>query len=531
MRSNLWFLVPCLLSACHPSAVKVEGEVFRYNEATGIQSLDPIHSRDQASNWANAQLYSTLVRTDSLLNIEGDLATSWATSQDGLTMSFTLRHDAYFHDAPCFPNALGRAVTAEDLVYSLNRVRDPLSGSSGTWVLSPVDSIWAPREDSLVITLHYPDQTRLGRLAMPYCSAVPHEAVESSDNFGETPVGSGPFYLKAWHRGEKMVMRKHVRYHLVDDQGVRLPYLEAVSIRFIPDRQTAFLEMVKGDLDFLTGLDPSYKDQLLDLEGNLAARWEGEMTLEKAPFLNTEYLGIQMDPCTPDFLCNASVRRALNIAIDRESMIQHLKNGVGAPGNRGVIPKGMPGFVEQDRPLPYAPEYAQELLKEALGEDLSQLDPIVISTTASYRDLCSYIQSAWIDLGLKVELEVLPSATFREEKAQGQLAVYRASWIADYPDPENYLMLFESSQHAPAGPNAAHVSDIVIDGFLDVSRTLRGDARLDLLQEADHRIRQQDYIVPLMYDESVRVLRQGWLGLPPHPMNALDLRRVRRVRD
>lgn len=530
MRSNLWFLVPLLISACQSDQVQVEGDVFRYNEATGIQSLDPIHSRDQASNWANAQLYSTLVRTDSLLNIEGDLATSWGISEDGLTLSFTLRQDAYFHHASCFPNGQGRRVTAEDLVYSLNRLRNPLTGSSGTWVLGPMDSVWAPRPDSLVMTLHYPDQTMLGRLAMPYCSAVPREAVESVDNFGEHPVGSGPFHLKAWYRGEKLVMRRHTRYHVIDDQGVRLPYLEAVSIRFIPDRQTAFLEMVKGDLDFLTGLDPSYKDQLLDRQGQLATRWQGDLVLRKAPFLNTEYLGIQMDPCTPAYLCDARVRKALNLAIDRERMIRHLKNNVGQPGDRGLIPRGMPGFDEEGASMAYDPVAAKQMLEEVLG-DMTDLDPIVVSTTASYRDLCSYIQSEWNNLGLKVEIEVLPSATFREEKAQGQLAVYRASWIADYPDPANYMMLVESSQHAPAGPNAGHVSDPVIDELMASARGMTGEARIGKIASADLRLRQEHYIIPLMYDESVRVLREGWQGLPPHPMNALDLRRVRRVRD
>jgi peptide/nickel transport system substrate-binding protein len=157
------------------------------------------------------------------------------------------------------------------------------------------------------------------------------------------------------------------------------------------------------------------------------------------------------------------------------------------------------------------------------------LAPILLSTTASYRDLCEYVQSAWTQLGLTVKVEVLPSATFREAKAEGRLAMYRASWIADYADPQNYMMLFDSRQWGPKGPNAAHVNDPLLDTYLDQAAGMQGQERLAVFEAMDAQIQSQALIIPLIYDESLRLLDKSWIGLPPHPMNALDLRRVRQV--
>ena len=147
--------------------------VFRYNEASGVQSLDPAFSRNQASNWINAQLYSTLVRSDSSLVLHGDLAKDWAISDDGLQLQFSLRQDARFHNDTCFAGGQGRAVTAYDVAFSLNRLMAPATGSSGAWVMAPVAHIQVLDLDSLILHLNRPDPTMMGRLSMPYCGILP----------------------------------------------------------------------------------------------------------------------------------------------------------------------------------------------------------------------------------------------------------------------------------------------------------------------------------------------------------------------
>lgn len=518
--------------SCSPSeSDNEEGLLFRYNEASGISSLDPAFARDQAHNWVIRQLYSTLFETDSTGQLRGLLAESWAMSPDGRTGGLRLRPGFVAHEDPCFGGER-HAMNAADVVASLRRLTDPATASPGAWLLEGVDSVWVAATDSVVFVLHAADPALWSKLSVPYTAVVPEAALSAyGANLSEHPVGSGPFRLKAWQRGQKLVLRRHPRYAERDEAGRQLPYLEAVSIRFTPDRQSAFMAFVQGELDFLTGVDPSYKDQWLDPDGQLKAQWRGRFIQRTAPFLNTEYLVLRFGPSDPDYLADVRVRRALNWAVDREGIIRYLKNGLGIPAHGGLLPAGMPGYrpaSEWATPWTYRPDSARILLTQAglldaQGKAKPGIKPLVLSTTASYRDIAEFLQSAWTDLGLPVEVQVLPSATFREDKANGRLGLYRASWIADYPDPSNYLMLYG----APGGPNVSGYPGI--SGFHQFTAEPDPQRRANLAAQLDAQLHQDAALIPLFYDVSLRAWPKEWIGPPSHPMNDLDLRRVRKV--
>ncbi len=518
--------------SCSPSeSDNEEGLLFRYNEASGISSLDPAFARDQAHNWVIRQLYSTLFETDSTGQLRGLLAESWAMSPDGLTGGLRLRPGFVAHEDPCFGGER-HAMNAADVVASLRRLTDPATASPGAWLLEGVDSVWVAATDSVVFVLHAADPALWSKLSVPYTAVVPEAALSAyGANLSEHPVGSGPFRLKAWQRGQKLVLRRHPRYAERDEAGRQLPYLEAVSIRFTPDRQSAFMAFVQGELDFLTGVDPSYKDQWLDPDGQLKAQWRGRFIQRTAPFLNTEYLVLRFGPSDPDYLADVRVRRALNWAVDREGIIRYLKDGLGIPAHGGLLPAGMPGYrpaSEWATPWTYRPDSARILLTQAglltaQGKAKPGIKPLVLSTTASYRDIAEFLQSAWTDLGLPVEVQVLLSATFREDKANGRLGLYRASWIADYPDPSNYLMLYG----APGGPNVSGYPGI--SGFHQFTAEPDPQRRANLAAQLDAQLHQDAALIPLFYDVSLRAWPKEWIGPPSHPMNDLDLRRVRKV--
>ena len=528
--------------SCQFDAPASEGEVFRYNEPTAIGSLDPAFASDQAHGWLSKQLFSTLVDSDSTLSPVPQLAHRWEASLDGMEWTFYLRTDVYFHDDPCFPGGQGRRMTAADVAYSLERLMATETSSPGWWILAQVGRIEVLDSATIRFHLTQPEEAMLGRLAMPYCGIVAPEAVAMyGADFSSHPVGTGPFYLKAWARQEKIVLRRNTRYFGRDAAGQPLPYLEAVAVRCIPDRQAAFLEFVKGELDMVSGMDASYKDQLFTQEGTLQSRWEGRLSLQKAPFLNTEFLGIRQKNPSPAYLGDVRVREALNWAIDRASMMRYLKNNVGIPAHGGVLPAGMPGYREADAweatgtpGWSFDPGRAKALLHEAGlldadGRPKPDLEPIVVSTTASYRDICEYIQSAWNQLGLPVEVQVMPSAAFREDKANGRLPVYRASWIADYPSAGNYFMLFDSKWAAPLGANASQIESPELDaGIAQWAMAERTGQGAEAAFALDQRIHRSALCIPLFYDESIRVFHHEWVGIPPHPMNMLDLRRARR---
>ena len=237
-------------------------QIFRYNESAGITTLDPAYAKDQTLIWGCTQLYNGLVRLDEQLQPQPCIAHQWTISPDGKTYTFALRRDVLFHKNPLFntPDST-RAVTSADFLYSFNRIFSPTSDSPGRWIFSDVDRFEAPDDTTFVIHLTQPFSPFLSLLGMIYCSVVPHEVVEHyGPDFRQHPCGTGPFYMQLWKENVKLVMRRNPLYFERDSMGRQLPYLDAVAVTFIVDKQTSFLEFVKGNLDFMNSLDAAYKD-------------------------------------------------------------------------------------------------------------------------------------------------------------------------------------------------------------------------------------------------------------------------------
>jgi peptide/nickel transport system substrate-binding protein len=316
-----------------------------------------------------------------------------------------------------------------------------------------------------------------------------------------------------------------------------LPYLDAVAVTFLADRQSAFLEFVKGNIDFMSGLDPGYKDELLTRDGKLNPRYADRFNMLTMPYLNTEYLGFMVDPerlsAEMKALSDKRVRQAINYGFDRVKMIRYLRNNIGIPGIYGIIPPGMPAFdslVVQG--YSYDPDKARKLLAEAGYPNGERLPEITLSTTADYVDLCKFIQSQLGELGIRIEIDVAPSATLRELKAQAKLPFFRASWIADYPDEENYLSLFYGPNFCPSGPNYTHFSDKHFDGMYEQSlRETNDSLRYRLYLDMDQIIILESPVVILYYDQVMRFVQKNIEGIGINPVNLLSLKKVRKIPD
>jgi len=511
--------------------------IFRYNEAAGIASLDPAFARDMAHTWVCNQLYNGLVQLDDSLNVIPSIAKSWAVSEDGLAYTFNLRDDVFFHDSEVF-NSKKRKVVAGDFVYSFKRLLDRKTASPGAWVLGAVaieneePAIFALNDTTLQIRLSKPFPPFLGILAMQYCSVIPKEAIDFyGRDFRSHPVGTGPFYLQNWEENVKMVLRKNEHY-FEEENGVQLPYLDAVSISFVVDKMTSFLEFSKGNIDMISGIDPSYKDELLTRNGELQKKYEKMAKILEIPFLNTEYFGILVDT-TLEIVQNSPlkdkrVRQAINYAIDREKMIKFLRNGVGAPGTKGMIPKGMPAYDENaGYGFSYNPQKSRELLKEAGFGTQKPLPPIKLVTTPDYLEISKFVQGQMLDVGIQMEIEVSPPAAIREMKATSKINFFRASWIADYPDEENYLSLFYSENFAPNGPNYTHFKNPEFDElYLQSFAVNNRKGRTHLYREMDSLLMEDASVVVLYYDESLRFIQKNVEGMTPNPINLLNLKTV-----
>ena len=518
-------LTVLLFNSCSDKYNDKDNLVFRYNEHKNISSLDPAFAKDNADIWVINQLFNGLVEMDKDLNIIPSIAQEWSISEDGKTYSFNLKTNIKFHEHKLLND---RKVVANDFTYSFDRILDKKLASPGAWVLDKVKSYEAVNDSVFKIELKEPFNAFLGILSMKYCSVVPKEIVEYYGNdFRKNPIGTGPFKFKRWEENIKLVFRKNQDYFERDANNIQLPYLEAVAITFLPDKQSEFLQFAQGNIDFVSGLDASYKDEILTADGKLRAKYSKDVDMIRGPYLNTEYLAFYMDSEISE-IQSELIRKAVNYGFDREKMMIYLRNGIGIPANGGFIPKGMPGYNETIG-FNYQPEKAKSLVAQFKTETGIENPEISITTTSNYLSFCEYIQKELQKTGLTVNIDVIPAATLKDSKANGKLAIFRASWVADYPDAENYLSLYYSKNFAPNGPNYTHFKNELFDTWFQQSFTETNTKKRELLySKMDSLVMQKAPVVPLFYDEVVRFTRENVSGLGINPINLLDLKQVKK---
>ncbi|SFN75891.1 peptide/nickel transport system substrate-binding protein [Bizionia echini] len=522
------FILFLLFLGCSPNHKELPN-IFRYNEHKNISSLDPAFSKDLADIWATNQLFNGLVEMDDSLHVKPSIAKTWSISDSAKTYTFNLRNDVYFHHHNLFGDDSTRTVNASDFVYSFNRLKDKQVASPGSWVLNKVADFYAVNDSVFEIKLSQSFPAFLGLLTMKYCSVVPKEIVEHYGNdFRSNPIGTGPFKFKRWEENLKLVFRKNTTYFETDNQGNNLPYLEAIAITFLPDKQSEFLQFAQGNLDYVSGLDASYKDEILTANGNLRANYTQTVNMIRGPYLNTEYLAFYMDSEITE-IQSEYIRKAVNYGFDREKMMIYLRNGVGIPAHGGFIPKGLPGY-NQEVGFNYEPEKAKDYVELFKTETGIKNPEITITTTSNYLSFCEYIQRELQKTGLLVAVNVIPASSLKDSKANGKLDMFRASWVADYPDAENYLSLYYSKNFAPNGPNYTHYKNDQFDTWYEQAFTETNTVKREqLYTQMDSLVMTSAPIVPMFYDEVVRFTRKNITGLGINPINLLDLKRVKKV--
>lgn len=519
-------------------------KVFRYNQAEGLSSLDPAFARNQANIWAVNQVYNGLFELDQQLNVVPSLVETWNASEDGKTYTFTIKQGVHFHDSKVFPQGKGRELTAEDFVYSFKRIIDPQTSSTGAWVFNdkvlrnPDGSVSdtcfkAVDAHTFKIYLNKPFPPFLQILTMPYTYVVPKEAVEKyGKDFRTKPVGTGPFAYQQWKEGENLTMLKNANYWRKDAAGKPLPYLDAVVVSFIADKNQAFRTFEQGKLDFLSGIEESSRDLVLNRDGSVKKEFSSKFQVSKVPYLNTEYLGFQLDPKAykggkHPFL-DKRVRQAMNYAINREELVAFLRNKLGSPGEAGVVPVVMPSFDSTKvKGYTYNVVKAQELLKEAGYPQGKGFPEVTLNSNTLHDELCQYLQKQWSSLGIQVKIDKNNNATHTELVDNAKVQLFKASWLGDYPDAENYLSMFYSKNFSPAGPNKTHFKSEDFDKLFEQSQ-LENDPfkRYDMYNEMDQVMMTEAPVIVLYYDEVLRLAQNNVTGLEANPMNNLSLERV-----
>lgn len=528
-------LTALLLAACYQPG-KTDKQIFRYNEFNGIATLDPAFAKSQSTMWSAHQLYNTLVETDDSLHIVPCLAKSWDISADRTVFTFHLRTDVVFHDDACFANGKGRKLTAKDVAYSFSRIIDKTTASTGAWIFNrKVDSLrpfTAIDDSTFQLKLQRPYNPILGILSMQYCSVIPEEAVRKYGiDFRRHPVGTGPFRFVAWEEGQALVLKRNDRYFEKDSAGNSLPYLDGIKVSFYDSRATEFLLFRQKQVDFINDIEASFKDEVLTKRGVLRKDWEGKIILQTSPYLNIEYLGILIDSANTlvrnSPLRLLKIRQAINYGFDRRKMILYLRNSLGTAAESGFIPPGLPSFDSSlVKGYHYDPALARRLLAEAGFPDGKGLPEVKLLTIAVYADMANFIAKQLEESGIDVQVEVVQKSLLLELTSGSKAAFFRGSWIADYPDAENYLSVFYSKNPAP--PNYTRYSNPVFDALFEKAIMETNDsARYKLYQQADQVVMNDSPVVPLWYDKVVRLVQPNVKGFRANALNLLELRRVR----
>ena len=529
------------LGGCKNVDKKSPQQIFHYNEDVSVTTLDPAFVRSQSENWIVSQIFNGLIDLDAQLQPVPALAKSWEISTDLLTYTFHLRSDVNF----CFVDKQGKVTTrkmvASDVAYSLSRIADPATSSPGAWIfVGKIDSqlnrvFIAPNDSTFVLKLVSPAASLLGLLSTNFGYVVPKEYARLDKSYlARNPVGTGPFYVRRWEDEIKLVMRKNPHYHEKDTQGVPLPYLDAINVTFVKNKQTAFMQFAAGSYDFFNGLEGSFKDELLTDQAMLKPKYAQKMKAIITPFLNTEYVGCYLGeyPGKTNWLKDVHLRRALFYAVDKQKLVRFFRNGLGDAGDWGVVPPIL--NVHEKEAITEANAAWQKALAEYQQSGYAKQNnkpEIVLSTTADYLDMMVYLQETWGRLGVKIKVDIQTGGMLRQLRNEGKLMLFRGSWIADYPDAENFLACYYAPYLSPMGPNYTHFEDAQFDTLYRLIEAgesgQKASLRKQYIQQANQILIDQAPVIPLYYDKSIRLIQPWVQGLENDAANRLVLKRVK----
>jgi oligopeptide transport system substrate-binding protein len=265
----------------------------------------------------------------------------------------------------------------------------------------------------------------------------------------------------------------------------------------------------------------------------LRKEWEGKIVLDKHSYLNIEYLGILNDTSLEIVknspLKNLKIRQAINYGFNRRKMMLYIRNSIGIPAESGFIPEGLPSFDSAAViGYRYDPGKALQLLKEAGYPNGIGLPVIKLLTVPVYAEFATYIASELQQVGIKIQVETVQKSLLLEETAKSDALFFRGSWIADYPDAENYLSVFYGKNPAP--PNYMRYKNARFDKLYEQALAEKNDSlRYKIYQLADELMIKDAPVVPLWYDMVIRFVKPYVKNLIPNSLNLLELRKVRLI--
>jgi peptide/nickel transport system substrate-binding protein/oligopeptide transport system substrate-binding protein len=502
--------VLCSCSKQEPLS-STEGTLVLAGGAYDPPTLDPALANDSSSTFVVRQIFSGLVTLDQDLQVVPDLAERWTVSPDGRTYTFYLHPGARFHD--------GRPVTADDVIYSMERACDPALGPSlpcGTYLIDivgvaeklagQVDQISGLQEvdqHTLAITVDAPKSYFLSKLTYNTAYVVDRANVEEGQAWTEQPNGSGPFRLAEWEHNRRIVMTRNEDFYRSPPLLTRVELLlgsNASQPRYLYEQgQIDYTEVGASLLAWLEYEDNPFREEL-----------------RLTPELSLSYVGFntQVPP-----LDDPKVRQALTMVIDRGRIARVTYEGRLTQA-RGILPPGIPGYDPNIEGLPYDPERARQLLAESRYGGPEGMPRIKLYTSGG--GLAATLQQVYrAELGLEIELRQVEWADLLAGLDERRYAMFTLSWIADYADPQNFLeVLF----HSGSPNNYAAYTNPDLDRLLEEAAVEQdGTRRMELYREAERLIVSDAAVIPVTHGMIFSLTKPYVRGLEITPLGLLDL--------
>ena len=534
------------------------GGFFRLNEAEYIKNLFPPAITDVYSYRTAAQVYEGLFTfDDDNLNVINRLAERYELDESGKVYTIHLRDSVFFHDDVAFVSGKGRQLTADDVAYCFTQLCKQsatnqnfsifsglLKGADRYYAASAggktpsfgVEGIEVLSKRTIRLTLTRPNSLFLTNLARPACYIYPKEALEKyGSDMRVHPVGTGPFKFSAVEENISFTLVKNPNYWRKDSYGNKLPFLEAITIQFINNKNSELLEFKKGNLDMIYRLPTENIIEIL--ENNQTGN--GEFTryeLQREPEMVTQFLAF--NTADRKLFSNRNLRKAINYAIDREKILNFVLNGEGyAPGLQGITPPVFPDYnTKLIKGYELNLDSARFYMEKAgfpNGKGFPKIE-LMLNTEGERNTLVAVeIQKQLSDyLNIQVEINTYPLAQLLERAYAGRFDIMRSAWYADYPSPENFLWIFYSGNQdfhnrEQVYPNIVRYNNPSFNRLYDQALNARNLKEAgDIFLKAEQILMQDAPIIVLWYDESYRLLQSYVKNFPNNPMQYRDLSEV-----
>lgn len=440
-----------------------------WGQGADVTSMDPHQGKETPAVEVTDQIFDTLTVVNPVTNeVEPQIAESWEQTSD-TSYTFKIRQGIKFHD--------GSDLTAEDVKFSIERA---INSAAVSYVIDFVDSVEVVDDYTVIVNLKAPYAPALRNLSVPFTAIVPKAVVEADEEgFRQHPIGSGPYKFVEWKQGDSVKLEAFEDYYAGEAATKNL------VMKVIPEAAQRTIALETGEIDLAYDILPN---DISKIEEN------PDLTLYNAPSLTCYYISMNMNKEPFNI---PEVREAINLAIDRELLIETIACGAGQAAD-AIIAPAVYGYVSPGA-YEYNPEKARELLAEAgyaSGFDTS----IWVNDNQTRIEACQAIQAMLMDIGINCSVEVMEFGSFIQATSNGEHDMGYFGWVTSTRDADyTYYSLEHSSQQGPAG-NRTFLADPEVDELVEIGRTSTDEAvRMDAYGKLSVKLKEINNNAPIYY--------------------------------